>query len=154
MFLLLPCALQSSACDLHGQQTPRLLAETHPAPDMPQVKTIDGIDTVFQPLALQSNTEVSILPVEDGDLACSLENPKTRFRPFGYKEMTSNPPQDKLEKPARVYWQIPERFKSLDQLKFLTLPSKGRPGPYSWPISLPLQPSLPFLPTCLVQPAN
>ena len=104
---------------------PPWLAESHPAPDIPQVKTVDGVNTVFQPLALPPNTEVSILPVEDGDLACSLENPKTRFRPFGYKEMTSDPPQDKLEKPTRVYWQIPERYKSLDQLKFLTLPSKG-----------------------------
>ena len=125
------------------------LAETHSAPDMPQVKTIDGVDTVFQPLALPPNTEVSILPVEDADLACSLENPKTRFRPLGYKEMTSNPPQDKLEMPARVYWQIPERFKSLDQLKFLTLPSKGRVlGQYP----KPLQPHL-ALP-CLVRPAT
>ena len=80
---------------------------------------------MFAPLSLPADTEVSILPVADSELACSLENPKTRFRPSGYKEMTSNPPQGRLDTPARVYWKIPERYKSLDQLKFLTLSSKG-----------------------------
>ena len=88
-----------------------------------QVKSVDGVDAVFQPISLPTDTVVSILPVEPDDLACSLTNPKTRFKPFGYKEIVSDPPQDTLEDPARVYWRIPERFKSLEKIKFLTLSS-------------------------------
>ena len=86
---------------------------------------MDGVDAVFQPISLPTNTVASILPVEEDDLGCSLTDPKTRFKPFGYKEIVSDPPQDSLPEPARVYWRIPERFKSLEKIKFLTLSSPG-----------------------------
>ena len=88
-----------------------------------QVKSVDGVDAVFQPLSLPTNTEVSILPKLDQDLTCSLTS--SRFKPFGYKELTVDPPKDSLDEPVQVSWQIPERFKSLEKIKFLTLSSSG-----------------------------
>ena len=89
------------------------------------MKSVDGVDAVFQPLSLPTNTEVSILPQSGQDLTCSLTDPKTRFKPFGYKELTVDPPKDSLDEPVQVSWQIPERFNSLDKIKFLTLSSQG-----------------------------
>ena len=90
-----------------------------------QVKSVDGVEVKFQPLSLPENTEVSIIPKSGQDLNCSLTDPKTRFKPLGYKEVAADPPQDPLLFPMKVSWQIPERYKSLDKIKFLTLPSPG-----------------------------
>jgi hypothetical protein len=35
------------------------------------------------------------------------------------------PPGGDLDPPARVKWRVPARFKSLDQIKFVTTPSKS-----------------------------
>ena len=78
---------------------------------------------VLQPLSLPPSTTATILPIDPSALACSLEY--TRFLPFGYKEVVFNPEQHNFDPPARLYWQIPERFKSLNQMKFLTTRSIG-----------------------------
>ena len=78
---------------------------------------------VFQPLSLPPGTTSTLSPIFASDLACSLEY--TRFVPFGYKLITFDPPQTTLDPPARIYWEVPDRYKSLDQIKFLTVPSPG-----------------------------
>lgn len=107
-----------------------------------QVRSGDGMGVLFQPLSLRPSTTVTILPISSQDLACGLDY--TRFLPFGYKEITFDPPQKVIDPPARVSWQIPERLKSLKQLKFLTSPSPGTTAKNPF---VPLRP-----PSCLQSP--
>lgn len=95
------------------------------------MSSLDGVEFTFQPLSLPPDTETTILPISSDMLACGLEY--TRFLPFGYKELDLNPPQSELDPPARVYWEIPRRFKSREQTKFLTAPSRGAPR-FDWPL--------------------
>lgn len=89
----------------------------------PQIKTADGVEIDFAPLSLPTDMEMTVAALGPGDLACGLE--ATRFRPFGYKEVFFSPkPTGDLDPPARVKWRIPDRYKSLEQIKFVTTPSK------------------------------
>ena len=66
-----------------------------------------------------------MLPITMADLACPLEG--TRFVPFGYKDVSVEPAVDSFSPPATLEWQIPERFISLQQVKFVWTASKGKP---------------------------
>ena len=87
------------------------------------MNSADGMGVVFQPLSLPAGTASTISPIFASDLACSLEY--TRFVPFGYKLITFDRPQPTLDPPARIYWQVADRYRSLEQTKFLTVPSPG-----------------------------
>ena len=78
---------------------------------------------LFRPLSLPTGTTTTVLPISPDQLACSLDY--TRFLPFGYKEITFQPEQHIMDPPARIYWQVPARYKSLEQIKFLTTPERS-----------------------------
>lgn len=91
-----------------------------------QVRSADGVGITLPPRSASQEITVNILPITADDLACALES--TRFQPFGYKEIAVLSPAvaqpARIDPPARVYWEIPERYQSLEQLKFLQTPSR------------------------------
>eukprot|EP00951_Prasinocladus_malaysianus_P028382 scaffold258382_cov30-Prasinocladus_malaysianus.AAC.1 len=95
-----------------------------PAPDVPfEVDLTDDFGVVFQPGSLPEGTTVLVDNLHPNNLTCSME--LTRFVPFGYQSIEFDPPLpgSVLDPPARIYWRVPFRYRTLHQLKFMTTPS-------------------------------
>ena len=89
-----------------------------------QVGTAAGVEVQFPPLSVPPATNLTIGHILNTDLGCPLDT--TRFDAFGYKDLSVSPALGgPMNPPARVYWRVPSRFKSLEKIKFITAPSKG-----------------------------
>lgn len=101
-----------------------------------QLLSPDGVGIVLPPASVEPNTTTTIRTLQPWELACG-DFSATRFMPFGFKLIEFNPEQHYFDPPVRIYWNIPERFKSLEQIKFITTPA---PGARPWPTCALLRP--------------